>query len=87
MEAIIRELNLKGKVRFNVKAVPGSSRDEIIGPYGENTIKIRVTGPPEKGKANDAIIKLLAREINVPEYKIRLIKGRSSPHKTIEIIL
>jgi len=48
-------------------------------------LKIRVSAPPEKGKANDAIIKLLAEELKLPESAISIVSGRSSPRKSIEV--
>ncbi|MGI9178416.1 MAG: DUF167 domain-containing protein, partial [Pirellulales bacterium] len=41
--------------RLRVKIVPGSSRNEIVGWLGD-ALKIKVTAPPEKGKANDAVV-------------------------------
>jgi len=45
--------------RLKVKVVPGSSRDQIAGWLGD-ALKIKVTAPPERGKANEAVIEILA---------------------------
>ncbi len=47
-----------------VKAVPGASRNEIAGVVGDR-LKIRISAPPEGGKANKAICKLLASSLGV----------------------
>lgn len=70
--------------RLKVKAVPGATRPGIVGWLGD-MLKIRVSAPPEKGKANDAIIKLLAEELKLPESAISIVSGRSSPRKSIEV--
>ena len=46
---------LQPSARLRVKVVPGSSRDEIVGRPGD-AVKIKVTAPPEKGKANEAVV-------------------------------
>lgn len=71
-------------VLLNIKAVPGAKRDEVAGVLGER-LKIRVSAPPEGGKANDAIRELLARELGVRARDIRLVRGASSPEKTVII--
>jgi uncharacterized protein (TIGR00251 family) len=70
--------------RFNVKVVPGSSRDQIVGWLGD-ALKIRVTAPPEKGKANEAVIELLAEALGVSSDDIEVFSGHSSPSKIVAI--
>lgn len=45
--------------RLTVKVVPGSSRDQIVGWLGD-ALKVKVTAPPEKGRANAAVVAILA---------------------------
>jgi uncharacterized protein (TIGR00251 family) len=63
---------------------PRSSRDEIIGPYRDG-IKVKVTAPPAEGKANEALLQLLAKELNVTPSRIEIIKGHHSREKTLRI--
>lgn len=69
---------------LRVKAVPGASRDEIAGALGDR-LKIRVSAPPEGGKANKAICALLAKKIGVRLRSVRIASGSASPEKTIRI--
>ena len=70
-------------LQISVKVVPGASREEIVGWVG-GRLKIRVTAPPEKGKANDAVIGLLAAALGVPRGRVRIARGGSTPLKTVE---
>jgi uncharacterized protein (TIGR00251 family) len=70
--------------RLRVKVVPGSSRNEIVGWLGEAP-KIKVTAPPEKGKANEAVIRLLAAALGIATDDISVVSGHSSPAKLVAI--
>ena len=69
---------------LKIKVVPGSSRNHIAGWLGES-LKIRVTANPEKGKANDAVVTLLADTLKIPKQDITLSSGASSPRKVCKI--
>jgi uncharacterized protein (TIGR00251 family) len=70
--------------RLTVKVVPGSSRDQIVGWLGD-ALKIKVIAPPEKGKANEAVIDLLAEALGVSTDDIEVVSGQSSPSKVIAV--
>ena len=67
-----------------VKAVPGASRDEIAGVVGDR-LKIRISAPPEAGKANKAICKLLASVIGVKLKRVSIDSGQTNPEKIVRI--
>lgn len=50
-----------------------------------DTLKIRVAAPAENGKANRAVIKLLAKALGIPGHRIRLKAGAASPRKALDI--
>lgn len=66
------------------KVVPKSSRDVIVGLLGE-ALKIKVVQPPEGGKANEAVIALVAKALNIAPQNIRVLAGQSQPHKRLLI--
>ena len=70
--------------RLNVKVVPGSSRNQIVGWLGD-ALKIRVMAPPEKGKANEAVVEILAEKLGISTDDIEVESGRSSPSKVIAV--
>jgi uncharacterized protein (TIGR00251 family) len=67
-----------------VKAVPGASRDRIVGVLGES-LKIATAAPAEKGKANRAIAALLAEALGVDRREVRLLHGQAGPRKEFRV--
>ena len=71
-------------VKINVKAVPSSGRREcIVDKVG--VIKCFVKSPPEKGKANKELLKLLANYLKIPVYCLEIVSGNTSRKKRIKI--
>ena len=71
--------------RIAVKAVPGSKRDQIVGRLGDR-LKIKVAAPPEDGRANEAICRLLAKELGVGARDVAVISGFSHPEKIVRVL-
>ncbi|TDB38990.1 MAG: DUF167 domain-containing protein [Actinobacteria bacterium] len=69
---------------LHVHATPKSSRDEIAGWRG-GELSVRVTAPPEDGKANAAVCKVIAKALGVPKSAVRVTRGETSRHKTVEV--
>lgn len=63
---------------------PRSSKNEIAGPYRDG-IKVKVTAPPIKGKANEALIRFLAKEFQISPSCIEILKGHQSREKILKI--
>ena len=63
---------------------PRASRDEFSGLYGDS-LKIRIKAPPVDGKANDYLMKFLAKQFGVSKREITLISGEFSREKRIRI--
>ena len=71
-------------MRLQLKVVPKSSRDRIAGWLGDR-LKVQVGAPPERGKANAAVVALLADVLQLPRTAVRIVSGEGSPLKTVEI--
>lgn len=71
-------------VRLRVKAVPGASRDAIAGVLGDR-LKIRVAAPPEGGRANEAIRRVLSKAFEVTAADVTLVGGATSRDKAFVI--
>jgi len=73
-----------GEVAFRVTARPGARRDEVVGELN-GALKVAVRSAPDKGKANEAIRKLLAKCMGARASQIRIISGHSARNKTLLI--
>jgi uncharacterized protein (TIGR00251 family) len=65
------------EIILKVYLQPKSSKNEIVGPYRDG-IKVRITAPPVEGKANEALIRFLAKELGTSPSCIEIIKGHHS---------
>jgi uncharacterized protein len=63
-----------------VRAQPGAKRDVIVGEHG-GMLKVAVSAPPDKGRANEAIIEVLAAALGIKRGQIELVSGRASRQK------
>lgn len=70
--------------RLDVKVVPGARRDQIAGPLGDR-LKVRVSAPPEDGRANKAVCGLIAGVLGLRASEVTVIAGPASPEKTLRI--
>jgi len=72
-------------VTLRVKVIPRSSKDEVSGELADGTLKVHVTAPPEKGKANEQVCAVLAKHYKVPVRAVHIMSGHGSPRKLIHI--
>jgi hypothetical protein len=63
---------------------PGAARSEIVGRYGEGW-KVRVAAQQERGRANEALLGLIADVLEVPEARLRLVAGHAARDKIVEV--
>ena len=71
-------------VRVAVHVQPRASRSEIIGQHGA-ALKVRLQAPPVDGAANEALVRLLAEALKVPERSVRVVAGATSRSKVVEV--
>jgi uncharacterized protein (TIGR00251 family) len=67
-----------------IKVIPSASRDEVAGWLGD-ALKVRVAAPPERGKANAAVVRVIAAALGVRAECVRVVSGAASPRKIVEI--
>jgi uncharacterized protein (TIGR00251 family) len=69
-------------VRLHVQ--PGAGRTAVVGRHGD-AVKVRVAAPPEGGRANDAVVALVAATFDVKLAQVTLVSGQSSRAKRVQI--
>jgi uncharacterized protein len=70
--------------RISVTVSPGASRSELVGRHGDGW-RARIAAAPERGRANEALCKLLAEALAVPRSSVRVVAGLSARAKVVEI--
>jgi uncharacterized protein (TIGR00251 family) len=70
--------------RLRLRVSPGAGRAAIVGRHGDGW-KVRVTAAPENGRANEAVLRLLATTLAVPRGAVSLVSGHSGRDKIVEL--
>ena len=73
-----------GGVVIAVKVVPGASRDKVAGVLGD-ALKVTTSAAAEKGKANAAVAKIIAKAVGVDRRNVKLASGQTNPRKELRI--
>ena len=71
-------------IRLAVKVTPNAGRNELTG-FKDGVLQVRVSAPPDKGKANKELTDFLAGRLGVKKSSLSIIKGQTSRHKIIII--
>ncbi|HEY4668332.1 MAG TPA: DUF167 domain-containing protein [Tepidiformaceae bacterium] len=73
--------------RLSVRVTPRSSRDAVDGFDEAGLLRLRVTAAPAEGAANQAVVRLLSRVLEVPSRDVILVTGATSRQKVFEVPL
>ena len=79
------EIGDDGSVTLSVHAQPGAGKSEVVGRHG-SAVKVRVAAPPQGGRANDALVELLATEFGLKPGQVSVESGQSSRLKRIRLV-
>ncbi len=71
-------------VRLRLRVSPGAKRSEVVGRHGEGW-KVRVAAPAEHGRANEAVLGLLASTLAVPRDRVAILSGAASRDKVVRL--
>jgi hypothetical protein len=70
--------------RIELTVSPGAARSELVGRHGDGW-RARVAAPPERGRANRALVELLAEALGVPRDKVTVVAGKTARRKVVEV--
>ncbi|MFC1637604.1 DUF167 domain-containing protein [Candidatus Margulisiibacteriota bacterium] len=70
-------------MRYNVKVIPRAKVNKVVIENGR--LKVHLTAPPVEGKANQALIEVLAGHFGVKKQQIRIVRGQKSRQKVVEV--
>ncbi len=77
-------------IYLHIRATPKAGRDEILGlvvsSNGATSLAVKITAIPDKGKANQAVIELLAKTMRVSKSSFRLSSGQTARDKVLEVV-
>lgn len=73
-----------GALLLRLRVSPGARKAMIKGVHG-GALKLSVTEPPEKGRANEGVLELLADSLGIPQRQIELVSGHGSQDKRVKI--
>ncbi len=71
-------------VRLQLRVSPGASRAGLVGRYGD-AWKVRVDAPPEAGRANDAVVRLVAELLELPRRDVEIVAGHRGKDKIVSV--
>ncbi len=76
-------------MKISLKVITHAKKSEVVGDdidlFGARILRVKISQPPEDGKANKALIELLADYLNVKKNSLTIIAGEKSTHKIVEV--
>jgi uncharacterized protein (TIGR00251 family) len=72
----------KPSTRVRLRVSAGARRTELAGRYGD-AWKVRVSAPPERGRANEAVLDLLADKVELPRRSLSIVSGHTAREKVV----
>jgi hypothetical protein len=70
--------------RVAITVSPGAARTELVGRHGDGW-RARVAAPPERGRANRALVELVAELAGVPRDRVAVVAGAGARRKVVEV--
>jgi len=85
LAALRARLRSEGKLVLQIRVIPKSQKTEWAGEMGDGIYKLKVAAVPEKGKANDEVVRFIASEFGVRRPQVEVMAGATSQNKLVRI--
>ena len=85
--AFQQRLKSEGKLTLQIRVIPRSPATAWAGLMADGSVKLKIAAVPEKGKANEELVRFLAREFHVARDHIEIVAGASSHSKLVRLRL
>ncbi len=72
------------KTTLEIHLQPGAKKNSIAG-FRDGVLYVKVTAPPEKGKANQALVELMAETLGLPKSAFKIIRGQTRRDKVVSV--
>ncbi len=73
-----------GGVTFAVRVLPGAKRDAVLGSDG-SVVQVAVSAPADAGANTEAVVRLIAEQLEVPRLSVSILSGALSPLKMLRV--
>ncbi len=80
-----QRLKSEGKLTLQIRVIPRSPATAWAGVMADGSVKLKIAAVPEKGKANEELVRFLAREFGVARSQVEIVAGASSHAKLVRI--
>lgn len=72
-------------MKLKLRIIPNAKKSEIVAWLDAQTLKIKIHAPPVEGKANEELIRFLAKTCGIKKSEIRILSGETGRDKLIEV--
>ena len=75
---------LAGQTKISLVVYPNAARNKVVG-LADGVLRVKISEPPVKGKANNELITFLSQRLNVGKDRLSIIKGYATRNKVVAI--
>jgi uncharacterized protein len=85
LDPLRARLQADGRLALSIRVIPKSQRTQWAGEMADGALKVKLAAVPEKGKANDELIRFLADEFGLRRTQVEIVAGQTNPHKQVRL--
>ena len=74
-------------MRYSITIKPNSTKGPLVEPQDDGSLLVYIRDPAVEGKANTALVELLAKHFGVSKSRVTIVRGHTSRHKIVDIYL